>query len=134
MSKFLTVWKRSIKRDHAQKISVKLTLATSLVKTLIWRKNCWFFRKRSNLLCKLFSRNIFQVRVNLVSTCMYSISTLRVSFSRKYFSFFYTVSPLYENDLNDTALTCLHTYFSKSIGLLQWVIKLFHVKSVGVIF
>ena len=41
-----TVWKSTIKRDHAQKISWNQLVIASLVNTLIWRKKCWLFQKK----------------------------------------------------------------------------------------
>ena len=46
-----TVWKSTMKRDHAKKIRK----INSLVKTLIWRKKCRFFRRNCDRLLVVIS-------------------------------------------------------------------------------
>ena len=43
-----TVWKSTIKSDHTEKFREINSLVTYIVKTLIWRKKCWFLWRNSD--------------------------------------------------------------------------------------
>ena len=56
------MWKSTIKRDDANKkkriIREINSLVTSLLKTMILRKKCWFFRKIVHMHCALFWQKV----------------------------------------------------------------------------
>ena len=50
-----TVWQNTIQHDHAEKFPWNHIFVNSVLKTLIWWKKCWIFRKNSDRVLDDFS-------------------------------------------------------------------------------